>query len=211
MIDGARLLLVRHGQHDWLVPPINRLAGRLPGVHLNDAGRAEAEALADRVAAAPPDRIVSSPLERTLETATIIADRVGRSVTTDERLIETGMGPWEGLPVSEAIGRYPDAWRAWRTAPSEVALPGMEGVGAIADRMLAAGSEQLAAGGATLLVSHQDPLLALICRLLELPLDAMRRMEVLPGSLTVFEVAYGRPVLMTLDSMTPPRVTPRTT
>lgn len=211
MIDGARLLLVRHGRHDWLVPPINRLAGRLPGVHLNAVGRAEAEALADRLARTPPDRIVSSPLERTLETATIIADRVGRVVITDRRLIETGMGPWEGLPVAEAIRRYPDAWQAWRTAPTQVALPGMEEVGAIADRMLTVASEHLAAGGAALLVSHQDPLLALICRLMDLPLDAMRRMEVWPGSLTVFEVAYGRPLLITLNSMTPEPVTPRMT
>ncbi len=210
MIDGARLLLVRHGRHDWLIPPINRLAGRLPGVHLNAGGRAEAEGLAHRLAGTPPDRILSSPLERTLETATIIADRVRRLVITEERLIETEMGPWEGLPVSEAIRRYPDAWRTWRTAPTQLALSGMEGVGPIADRMLTVASEQLAAGGAALLVSHQDPLLALICRLLELPLDVMRRMEVLPGSLTVFEVAYGRPVLMTLNSMATQRVTPRT-
>lgn len=200
MSDGARLLLVRHGRHDWLAPPINRLAGRLPGVHINANGRAEAEAVADRLAASPPDRIFSSPLERTLETATIIAERVGRSVATDDRLIETGMGPWEGLPVAEAIRRYPDAWRAWRTAPTQIALQGMESVEAIADRMLAVALQQLARGGTALLVSHQDPLLALICRLLELPLDGMRRIEVSPGSLTVFEVAYGRPVLIVLNS-----------
>ncbi len=200
VIDGARLLLVRHGRHDWLVPPINRLAGRLPGVHINAAGRAEAEVVADRLAAAPPDRILASPLARTLDTATIIAERLGRSVITDERLIETGMGPWEGLPVAEAIRRYPEAWRAWRTAPTQVALQGMEAVEAIADRVQTVAAEQLAHGGTALLVSHQDPLLALICRLLELPLDAMRRMEVSPGSLTVFEVTYGRPVLLVLNS-----------
>ena len=210
MIDGARLLLVRHGRHDWLGPPVNRLAGRLPGVHINAEGRAQAQALADRLAASPPDRILSSPLERTLETAAIIAERVERFVVTDERLIETGMGPWEGMLVADAIQRYPEAWQAWRTAPTRMALPGMEPVAAIGDRMLAVATERLQQRGTALLVSHQDPLLALICRLLALPLDAMRRMEVSPGSLTVFEVRDAQPVLLVLNAMALDALRPET-
>ncbi|MDR7417560.1 MAG: histidine phosphatase family protein [Armatimonadota bacterium] len=209
MIDGTRLLLARHGRHDWLAPPINRLAGHLPGVHINAQGRAEAQALARRLAARPPDRIVSSPVERTLQTATIISEAVGVAVATDARLTETGMGVWEGLAIAEVIARFPNEWRAWRTAPTHAAVPGMERVDAIGERMLAAAQDYLALGGSTLLVSHQDPLLALICRLLDLPLDAMRRMEVSPGSLTIFEVARGRPVLVTLNSI--PRPMPGTT
>ncbi|MDR7484199.1 MAG: histidine phosphatase family protein [Armatimonadota bacterium] len=201
MREGARLLLVRHGHTDWLVPPANRLAGRLPGISLNARGRAEAAALAERLATAPPDRIVASPLERTVETATIIGQRVDRPVITDERIIETAMGPWEGLAVSEIMARAPEAWRTWRTVPTRMTLPGMEPVEAIGDRMWRAAREYVAVEGTTLLVSHQDPLLALICRLLDLPLDAMRRMDLSPGSLTVFEVTGRRPVLVTLNSL----------
>ncbi|MDR7520899.1 MAG: histidine phosphatase family protein [Armatimonadota bacterium] len=201
MREGVRLLLVRHGHTDWLVPPANRLAGRLPGISLNARGRAEAAALAERLATAPPDRIVASPLERTVETATIIGRRVDRPVITDERIIETAMGPWEGLAVGEIIARFPKAWRTWRTAPTRMTLPGMESVAAIGDRMWLAACEYASAGGTTLLVSHQDPLLALICRLLDLPLDAMRRMDLSPGSLTIFEVTDRRPVLVTLNSL----------
>jgi probable phosphoglycerate mutase len=194
-----------------LGPPINRLAGRLPGIHINAAGRAEAASIAERLAAAPPDRVLSSPLERTMETAMIIGNRVGRRVVPDDRLIETEMGPWEGLPVAEAMLAYPDAWQLWRTAPTRVALPGIEPVEAIAGRMEAVASEQLALGGSALLVSHQDPLLTLICRLLELPLDAMRKMEVSPGSMTVFEVAEDHPVLLVLNSTAESPARPRTT
>jgi probable phosphoglycerate mutase len=198
--DGARLLLVRHGQHDWLHPPINRLAGRLPGVHINAAGRAEAAALARRLMAAPPDRIVSSPLERTMQTAVILAERAGLPVHTDDRLIETGMGSWEGRAIAEVIAQSPTLWQAWRTAPTRCVVPGMEALDAIGDRMAAAAQHYLAMGGTTLLVSHQDPLLVLVCRLLDLPLDAMRRMDISPGSLTVFEVVRGLPVLVLLNS-----------
>jgi broad specificity phosphatase PhoE len=179
---------------------VNRLAGRLPGVHLSPRGRAEAEALARRMAPDPPDRIVSSPLERTMETAAIIAGALGMAVKTDERLTETAMGVWEGMAVSEIIATYPDQWLVWRTAPDQARVPGMEPVEAIGARMAAAAADYLAAGGTTLLVSHQDPLLALVCRLLALPWDAMRRMEISPGSLTVFQVGRGGPVLVTLNS-----------
>jgi broad specificity phosphatase PhoE len=201
MSDGTRLLLARHGRHDWLVPPINRLAGHLPGVHINEAGRAEARALARLLTAGPPDRIVSSPVERTVETATIVAEALGCVVQTDPRLTETGLGAWEGLAVADVMARYAEQWLAWRTAPTKTHVPGMEKVGAVAERMLAAASEYLALGGSTLLVSHQDPLLALVCRLLDLPLDAMRRMEISPGSLSVFEIVRGEPVLVTLNAV----------
>ncbi|MDQ7857328.1 MAG: histidine phosphatase family protein [Armatimonadota bacterium] len=203
MREGARLLLVRHGRHDWLGPADNRIAGRLPGVSINAQGRAEAEALGRWLAAAPPDRIVSSPLERTMQTATIIGAATARSVVADARLVETDLGPWEGLPVAEIAARDPAGWRAWRTAPTRVAAPGIEPVAAIAERMGAAAEEYLGRGGVTLFVSHQDPLLALCCRLLGLPLDAMRRLEISPGSLTEFEVVRGEAVLVTLNARPP--------
>lgn len=203
MPDAARLMLVRHGHHDWLVPPINRFAGRFPGVHLNEDGRAEVEALARYLERSQPDRIVSSPLDRTMETATIIGERVRRPVFRDERLLEAGLGPWEGMRVDEVIARHPAEWQVWRTTPSRMTVPGFEPVGAIGDRMADCAREWMALGGTTLLVSHQDPILALVCRLLELPVDAMRRMDVSPGSLTVFEVAGGSPVLLALNAVAP--------
>jgi probable phosphoglycerate mutase len=207
MREGARLLLVRHGRHDWLGPATNRIAGRLPGISINADGRAEAEALGRWLAAAPPDRIVSSPLERAMQTAAIIGRATARPVAVDPRLIETGLGPWEGRPVAEIAARDPEGWRAWRTAPTRVAVPGIEPVAEIAGRMLAAAEEYLRAGGITLFASHQDPLLALCCRLLGLPLDAMRRLEISPGSLTEFEIVRGEAVLVTLNARpagTPP-------
>ena len=205
MADAPRLMVVRHGRHDWLMPPINRFAGRLPGVHLNASGRAEVEALACHLEGAPPDRIVSSPLDRTMETASMIGERVGRSVSTDDRLLEAGLGPWEGMPVHEVIARHPAEWETWRTVPSQMAVPGIEPVEAIANRMAQCAREWIGHGGVTMLVSHQDPILALVCRLLELPPDAMRRMDISPASLTVFEFVDGTPVLLMLNAVAPLR------
>jgi broad specificity phosphatase PhoE len=201
MVDGARVLLVRHGAHDWLLPDQNRFAGRLP-VPLNATGRAQAQALARRLQAAPPDRIRTSPIARARETAEIVADSVGCPAEPDARLTETGLGPWEGMAAAEVRRRYPEAWVTWRTAPTRMTLEGFEPVATLAERMLACACEALAQAGTTVLVSHQDPLLALVCRLLDLPLEAMRRLDIAPASLTVFEVARGRPVLVMLNSAT---------
>ncbi len=207
MVEGAQLLVVRHGQTDWLIAPAHRFAGRLPGISLNAQGRAEAEAVGRRLGPAPPDRIVASPLERTRETAELIARHVERAVAFDDRLIETGLGPWEGMAITEVRERYPEAWTAWRATPTTVPLAGLEAVEAIAHRMAECAREYLAHGGNTVLVSHQDPILALVCRLLDIRLDAMRRMDIATGSLTIFEVARGRPVLVMLNSPTPRGVT----
>lgn len=203
MVEGAHLLLVRHGTTDWLIPPTNRFAGRLPGISLNAEGRAEAEAVGRRLAAMAIDRVIASPLDRTRETGEIIGRHVGRPLGVDERLIEADLGPWEGMPVSEVQRRYPEAWAAWRTTPTNVPFAGLEPPGQMGDRMAACARDVLAHEGATVLVSHQDPILALVCRLLDLPLDTMRRMDISTASLTIFEVARGRPVLVTLNSKAP--------
>jgi broad specificity phosphatase PhoE len=73
----------------------------------------------------------------------------------------------------------------------------------MAGRMGDCAHEALLQGGVTLLVSHQDPILVLVCRLLDLHLNTMRRLDITTGSLTIFEVARGYPVLITLNSQTP--------
>ena len=176
--------LVRHGLHDWLRPGANRLAGRLPGISLNADGRGEGERVAAMLAGKPLAYVVTSPLERTVETAKIIAGRHGLTVERDERFIESGLGPWEGLWVDDIVARYPAEWRAWREDPTQVHLAGVEPVERIADRMDAGCREWLARGGQGVIVSHQDPLAALLCRLIGMPLGSMRAWDIRTGSIS---------------------------
>src|SRR5712692_119405 len=152
--------LVRHGMHDWLQPAHNRLAGSLPGIGLNLQGVAEAQRLAARLADEPLAWIVSSPLERTLETAKIIAGPHGREVVVDDRLLEWRFGTWEGMEISEIQRRYPAEWTLWRERPDQLQLPGAETIEQVAERMEAAYRAWAARGGVGVLVSHQDPLCA---------------------------------------------------
>jgi broad specificity phosphatase PhoE len=191
-VADAVAYVVRHGMHDWLRPGGNRLAGRLPGVSLNAEGRRESERAAAILAGTPIAWIVSSPLERTVETADIIAGPHGLPVNRDERFIESGLGPWEGLWVDDVAARYPEDWRAWREDPTQVRLPGIEAVEQIADRMEAGCRERLARGGEGVIVSHQDPIAALLCRLVGIPLRSMRSWDIRTGSIAVVrETPYG--------------------
>src|SRR5690606_20152749 len=92
------VILVRHGRTD--ANASGTLAGHTPGVRLDDAGQAQAGALADRLSAVPLAASVSSPPERCYETATAIAQRrPGMAITTDDRLIECRYGDWTGRPL----------------------------------------------------------------------------------------------------------------
>src|SRR5574341_777295 len=171
--------------HDWLRPGANRLAGRIPGISLNADGRRESERVAAILRDTPIAWVVSSPIERTIETAQIIARPHGCPVERDDRFIESGLGPWQGMWVDDIAARYPAEWQAWREDPTQVHLAEIEPVEQIADRMEAGWREGLARGGEGVIVSHQDPIAALLSRLVDMPLGAMRGWEIRTGSISV--------------------------
>lgn len=82
-------LLIRHGENDYVKK--GKLAGHLPGVHLNEKGRQQALALAERLKEAPIKAIYSSPLERAVETAAPLAQMLNLEVQIRERLMEVSV------------------------------------------------------------------------------------------------------------------------
>jgi broad specificity phosphatase PhoE len=147
----STLLLVRHGETDW-----NR-EGRVQGhsdVPLNDTGRAQARALAARLAAERVDAVYSSDLRRARDTAQEVARASGHTVTTTPHLREKHFGSWEGLTRDEILSGDPDA------------LSGPWGDGEtrdeMADRVLHAlrGIAARHEGETVVVVSHGGPLRA---------------------------------------------------
>ncbi|QSB04483.1 histidine phosphatase family protein [Natronoglycomyces albus] len=107
----SRIIVARHGETDW------NAAGRIQGasdIDLNEAGRQQADLAAPGLAAYEPDLIVASPLRRAFDTASPVAELVGISIATDERLREREYGPWEGLTNAEIREKYPEDAARWR-------------------------------------------------------------------------------------------------
>jgi probable phosphoglycerate mutase len=192
------LLLIRHALCD---PVGHSIAGRTPGVHLNAAGRIEADALAARLSNLEISAIYSSPLERALETAAPIAARSGLQVVPAPGLLEIDFGDWTGKPLAE-LDQRPE-WRCFNSSRSTTRIPGGEEMAEVLARTLTEVARIRTAhpGPAALvaLVSHGDVLRTLLTHFLGIPLDFVHRLEVSPASVSVVALEDG-PRLLLLNS-----------
>lgn len=146
--------VMRHGE---VFNPEKVLYGRLPGYHLSDRGRAQAQAVANWLADRDIVYVVASPLERAQETAMPIAESHGLSVDTDDGLIES-WNVFEGEKVAPGDGALRDP-RNWPRLRNPVKPSWGEPYAEIAPRMMAAVSRARlkAAGHEAVCVSHQLP------------------------------------------------------
>lgn len=192
------VLLVRHGQ----TPTTGAtLPGRAKGLHLADAGRAQAEAVAARIGALKGvDAVYASPLERTRETAAPIARAVGQRVRVDKGLLECEFGEWTGRKLSE-LNKLPE-WQTVQRYPSGFRFPGGESFSEMQQRMVATLDRLGAAhrGKAVVLVSHADPIKAAVAHALGTHLDLFQRIVVSPCSVTAILQTPTGPVVLAVNS-----------
>lgn len=184
--ETTRLLLVRHGHNEYL--DAGRLAGRTPGVHLNDQGRRQAQALAARLADTQIAAIYSSPMTRAQETAEPVATARGLAIHIIEDLTETDCGDWTGQTISELAKT--EIWPKMQSYPSGVTHPGGEGITAVQARMVRAldGIRAAHPGGLIVAFSHADPIKAALAYYTGMHIDLYQRLHVDPAS--VSELAF---------------------
>jgi phosphoserine phosphatase len=128
----SRAYVARHGETDW--NHAGRYQGRLDTSRLTELGLAQADALAQALAGQHITRIVSSPLQRCIETAAPLAQRLGCSIEVDERLIEIGHGSWEGRLRSEIERDDAELFRLWQSHPELVEFAGGESLVRVRER-----------------------------------------------------------------------------
>ncbi|MEV4807608.1 histidine phosphatase family protein [Nonomuraea sp. NPDC049421] len=158
MAETTVVHLLRHGEvHN----PQGVLYGRLPGYHLSETGRLMAETVAKAVGGRDIVALYSSPLERAIETATPLADKLGLEIVQDERLIEAG-NLLEGRMIGQGLGvlrnprNYRYFWNPLRPSWGEPYPVIVKRMKSIIDDARAA-----ARGHEAVLVSHQLPIWAI--------------------------------------------------
>ena len=168
------ILIARHGQSDWNQE--KRWQGHADRP-LNERGREQAQALADRLAHIELDAVYSSDLQRARDTAAVVAESQGLELRQLPDLREVDVGSWSGLTRAEAEERFPEGFARWRDG-----YPGWkdgETYEAMTDRVLRAVDEIAAEheGGRVLVVSHGGPIRAMHAAALGLDVHAYRRLR----------------------------------
>jgi broad specificity phosphatase PhoE len=175
------LHLLRHGQHAL---GGRVLAGRMPGVGLSERGRAEISAVAERLSGEEIVALYSSPLQRTRESAEIIAARLALPINFHDDLIELDFGDWTGATFDSI--RADPRWESWRTQRSLASIPGGESMRQVQRRVVEA-LLQINADhphGVVVVVSHGDVIRAALVFALGMPLDFYSRIEITQGSIS---------------------------
>ena len=188
------VILLRHGRTTANAAGV--LAGWTPGVRLDDAGTAQVQAVAQRLAAVPLAAVVSSPLERCQQTAGAVVDGRQLELQTDDRLGEARYGDWTGRPIKE-LAKDP-MWKVVQQHPSAAVFPGAEGEGLAQTqaRAVAAVREwnaKLGPDAVWLACSHGDVIKAVLADALGVHLDQFQRIMVDPASLSVVTYTDTRP------------------
>jgi probable phosphomutase (TIGR03848 family) len=205
-------LFIRHGETDYNKKM--HLPGRLPGVHLNKKGRQQAQVVAERLAHAPIKAIYSSPLDRTMETAKLLADALKLEIIPMAGFLETDSGDWQGQSVKKL--RRQKVWQSVQQHPSLFTFPGGESISECQHRMvLAVESLRLIHAPEDLVAcfSHADPIKQVIAYYLGLPLDQFQRLAIDPASISALIITdNGSRLLMlnynpsfTWDAFQPPK------
>jgi len=180
------VLLIRHGETDFV--KTGKMAGRTPGVHLNDKGLREAQELAACLKEAPIKRLYSSPMERTLETAKPLAKALGLKIIRSEGLIETDIGNWKGMEIRKA--RKLPEWKTVQTAPSRFKFPGGESFVDAQTRQVKTIEEIISHQTSDSLIacfSHADPIRLIMAYYLGMSLDHFQRLSCHTGSVSILK------------------------
>jgi probable phosphomutase (TIGR03848 family) len=193
------VLLVRHGR---TATTGRVLPGRLRGLHLSDDGRRQAEAVARRIGRLPRVAAVyASPLERATETAAPIARACRRAVRTEPGLLEVDVGEWSGASLRGLRRRR--EWQVVQQYPSGFSFPRGESFTAMQLRVVSAIARLIVRhrGETIVVVSHADPIKAVVAHALGTHLDLFQRIAIAPASITAIMYRREGPVVLMQNCM----------
>jgi probable phosphomutase (TIGR03848 family) len=199
----ATVILARHGR--TVANATGVLAGRTPGIRLDDTGVRQAEGAARRLAGLSLATAVTSPLERCKDTATILLRGTGVRARVERGLTECDYGEWTGRPMKELVKE--DLWKVVQAHPAGVRFPGGEAMAEMSARAIrsvrawdARVTDAAGEDAVWLAVAHGDVIKSVLADALGLHLDAFQRIVVDPASLSVVRYTRHRSYVLAMNT-----------
>lgn len=197
------VILARHGRTSANATGV--LAGRTPGIRLDEVGTEQARGAAERLAGLPLAAAFTSPLERCRETSALLLAGTGIKARVERGLNECDYGEWAGKPMKQLVKE--DLWKVVQAHPAGVTFPGGESMAQMSARAVAAVRRldaQVAAehGDAAvwLAVAHGDIIKAVLADALGMHLDAFQRIVADPASLSVISYTPRRSYVLAMNT-----------
>lgn len=199
----STVILARHGRTSANATGV--LAGRTPGVRLDEVGTEQARNAAQRLLGLPLAAAFTSPLERCRETSAHLLAGTGLKARVERGLNECDYGDWSGRPMKELVKE--DLWKVIQAHPAGVRFPGGESMAEMSARSVAAVRRcdaQVASehgeGAVWLAVAHGDIIKAILADALGMHLDSFQRIVVDPASLSVIRYTAKRSFVLAMNS-----------
>jgi probable phosphomutase (TIGR03848 family) len=199
----ATVILARHGR--TVANATGVLAGRTPGLGLDEVGVRQAETAAGRLEGLQLAAAVTSPLERCRDTARILVRGTGVRPRVERGLTECDYGEWTGRPMTELVKE--ELWKSVQAHPAGVRFPGGEAMAEMSARAVnavrtwdARVEEAAGEGGVWLAVAHGDVIKSILADALGVHLDAFQRIVVDPASLSVVRYTPHRSYVLSMNT-----------
>jgi probable phosphoglycerate mutase len=191
------LFLIRHGENDWV--DTGKLAGRTPGVYLNEKGRTQSAALAERLQSQPISAIYSSPLERCVETAQPLANALNLPVREEPGVIEVDYGDWRGASLKD-LSKTPE-WQLVQIYPGGFRFPQGETLREVQNRVITTleAIRLQHQGQAVAVFAHGDVIRTALAYYLGTPLDMFQRIHISTASVSLIGFHHFGPHILRMN------------
>ncbi len=196
----TQILLIRHAVNEYVAT--GKLAGRLDGVHLNDDGKEQAEALGQRLADAPLKHIYTSRLDRTQETAQAIHQHHPTiPLEVNDGILEVDYGDWQDMKIDDLRKRK--MWEVIQEYPTRAYFPNGESMRSVQNRVVdeIEALVQKHPNELIALVFHADLIKMTLAHYLGVHLDNFQRIVISPASISTLILGHSRPFVANVNDI----------
>ena len=195
------IIFLRHGQAENNTKKI--LAGRTPGINLTEQGRQQADQAGEVIKSLNISAIYSSPIDRAMQTAEIVGKHCGIKPISDDRLIELDMGKFTMMPYNEIFEKHGNVFLKFYEGSLEISHNGVESFAEVQKRVfdIVDFVKNEHKDENVVLVTHMDPIKAMIGKVLSLDPEILFRLIVANASLNIFKYDDQNFYLSSINSM----------